>query len=181
MFFCEFREIFQNTFFIEQILWLLLKNPLPYFATLSIVGDCEDKRYNLSLLQFRIKHAFEGLVIKNGNKQLKQATYLHWNQVLSFDIKWKLLSQKNVIYYPELINYLSFVLFMNSKFVINSKNIKTRSPITTAFAFCVVMNMRHLGSKESLGVKYKGDICTELCLKLWFESSCYFCNEWLVF
>ena len=55
---------------------------------------------------------------------------------------------------------------MNSKLVINSKNIKTRSPSTTAFAFCVVMNMRHLGSKESLGVKYKGDICTELCLKL---------------
>ena len=62
--------------------------------------------------------------------------------------------------------FLSFVLFMNSKLVINSKNIKTRSPSTTAFAFCVVMNMRHLGSKESLGVKYKGDICTELCLKL---------------
>ena len=49
-----------------------------------------------------------------------------------------------------------------------------------AFAFCVVtVNAKHtkpIRSKGSLGVKYKDDICTELCLKIWFESDWYFCN-----
>ena len=36
------------------------------------------------------------------------------------------------------------------------------------------MNIRNLGSKESVGVKYKDGICAELCLKLWFESNCNF-------
>ena len=31
-------------------------------------------------------------------------------------------------------------------------------------------------SKESVGVKFKGGICAELSLKLWFESDCYFCH-----
>ena len=34
-----------------------------------------------------------------------------------------------------------------------------------------MMNIRNLGPKESLGVKFKDGICTELYLKLW-----YFCN-----
>ena len=38
------------------------------------------------------------------------------------------------------------------------------------------MNMRNLGSKESLGVKLKDGICFQLCLKLWFERGWYFCN-----
>ena len=33
-----------------------------------------------------------------------------------------------------------------------------------------MMNIRNLGSKESLGVKFKEGICTELHLKFWFES-----------
>ena len=39
-----------------------------------------------------------------------------------------------------------------------------------------MMNIRNLGSKESLGVKIKGGIYVELCLKHWFESDWYFCN-----
>ena len=38
-----------------------------------------------------------------------------------------------------------------------------------------MMNIQNLGSKESLKVKFKGRICAESCLKLWFESECYFC------
>ena len=33
-----------------------------------------------------------------------------------------------------------------------------------------MINILNLGSKGSVGVKYKDDLCTELCLKLWFES-----------
>ena len=36
------------------------------------------------------------------------------------------------------------------------------------------MNVRNVGSKESLGVKYKDDICAALYLKLWFERDWYF-------
>ena len=39
-----------------------------------------------------------------------------------------------------------------------------------------MMNTRNPGSKESLGVKFKDNICTKLCLKLWLESDQYFCN-----
>ena len=38
------------------------------------------------------------------------------------------------------------------------------------------MNMRNLWWKENLWVKFKHGICTELCLKLWFEKDWYFCN-----
>ena len=45
-----------------------------------------------------------------------------------------------------------------------------------------MMNIRNLGSKENVGVKLKEVICTELCLKLWFESDWCFSNitksEW---
>ena len=34
-----------------------------------------------------------------------------------------------------------------------------------------------VGSKESVAVKFKEDICTELCLKLWFESDWFFCKD----
>ena len=37
-------------------------------------------------------------------------------------------------------------------------------------------NMRNLGSKESLGLKFKDDTCAELSLKLWSERDSYFCN-----
>ena len=33
-----------------------------------------------------------------------------------------------------------------------------------------------LGSKESLGVKFKDGMYAKLHLKLWFESDWYFCN-----
>ena len=33
-----------------------------------------------------------------------------------------------------------------------------------------MINIWNLDSKGSLGVKYKDDICAELCSKLWFES-----------
>ena len=39
-----------------------------------------------------------------------------------------------------------------------------------------MMNMGNLGSKESVGVIFKEDICVELCLNHWFESDWYFCN-----
>ena len=39
-----------------------------------------------------------------------------------------------------------------------------------------MMNIRNLGSKESLEMKFKDSIYAELCLKLWFESDWYFCN-----
>ena len=39
-----------------------------------------------------------------------------------------------------------------------------------------MMNIRNLGSKESVGVWYNDGICAKLCLKIWFESYCYFCN-----
>ena len=39
-----------------------------------------------------------------------------------------------------------------------------------------MMNMPNLGLKESVGVKYKDDICAKLCLKLWFESDWYIRN-----
>ena len=49
-----------------------------------------------------------------------------------------------------------------------------------AFAFCMVTVIDEpwlgLGSKESVGVKYKDGICTGLCLRLWFHSDWYFCN-----
>ena len=52
--------------------------------------------------------------------------------------------------------------------------IEKRSPGTTSVSFFVVtVNDEHtnLGSKESIGVKFKEVICTKLCLKPW-----YFCN-----
>ena len=39
-----------------------------------------------------------------------------------------------------------------------------------------MMNIQNLGSKESIGFKFKDSICAKLCLKLWFESDWYFCN-----
>ena len=39
-----------------------------------------------------------------------------------------------------------------------------------------MMNIRNLGSKESLGVKFKDGIYAEFSLKLWRESEWYFCN-----
>ena len=39
-----------------------------------------------------------------------------------------------------------------------------------------MMNIQNPGSKESLEVKFNDGQCTRLCLKLWFESRCYFCN-----
>ena len=47
------------------------------------------------------------------------------------------------------------------------------------FDFCVVtINDEHtkLGSKGSVGVKHKDDICADLHLKLCFESDWYFSN-----
>ena len=38
------------------------------------------------------------------------------------------------------------------------------------------MNIRILGSKESLGVKFKDGICAHMHLKLYSESDWYFCN-----
>ena len=34
----------------------------------------------------------------------------------------------------------------------------------------LMINVWNLGLKESVEVKYKDDICAELCLKPWFES-----------
>ena len=42
-----------------------------------------------------------------------------------------------------------------------------------------MINIRNLGSNESLGVQFKDDIGAELCLKLWFESDCYLKSDWL--
>ena len=39
-----------------------------------------------------------------------------------------------------------------------------------------MMNIQNPGSRENLGIKVKDSICTELSLKLWFESDLYFCN-----
>ena len=33
-----------------------------------------------------------------------------------------------------------------------------------------MMNIRNLGSKESVGVKFKDGIFAELCFRLWLES-----------
>ena len=45
-----------------------------------------------------------------------------------------------------------------------------------------MMNIKNLGSKKSVGVKFKEGICAGLGLKVWFESDWYFCNisksEW---
>ena len=38
----------------------------------------------------------------------------------------------------------------------------------------LMMNIRNLGSKGSVGVKYKDNISAELCLKLCFASDWYF-------
>ena len=38
------------------------------------------------------------------------------------------------------------------------------------------MNIQNLGSQESVGVKYLGDIYHKFCLKLWFERDWYYCN-----
>ena len=40
----------------------------------------------------------------------------------------------------------------------------------------LMMNIRNVGSKESLRVKLKDGIRTKLCLKLWFKSDWYSCN-----
>ena len=37
-----------------------------------------------------------------------------------------------------------------------------------------MINIQNLGSKGSVGVKYKDEIYAKLCLKLWFESNWYF-------
>ena len=36
-----------------------------------------------------------------------------------------------------------------------------------------MMNIRNLGSKESVGVNFKESICAKFCRKLWFESDCF--------
>ena len=38
------------------------------------------------------------------------------------------------------------------------------------------MNIRNLGRKESVGIKFKKGIYAKLCLKPWFESDWYFGN-----
>ena len=63
----------------------------------------------------------------------------------------------------------------------NVKKLKQEVQGLQAFAFsAVTVNYGHtkhtIGSKESVGVKFKEGICAELCLKLWFESDWYFCN-----
>ena len=35
---------------------------------------------------------------------------------------------------------------------------------------------QNLGSKESVGIKFKEGIYTKFCLKLWFDSNWYFCK-----
>ena len=35
-----------------------------------------------------------------------------------------------------------------------------------------MMNIQNVGSKESVGVKFKDSICAKLYLKLWLESDC---------
>ena len=39
-----------------------------------------------------------------------------------------------------------------------------------------MINIQNLGSKENLGVKFKGSICAELYLIPWFENDWFFCN-----
>ena len=39
-----------------------------------------------------------------------------------------------------------------------------------------MMNIRNLGSKESVAINYKDGICAKLCVKFWFESRWCFCN-----
>ena len=39
-----------------------------------------------------------------------------------------------------------------------------------------MMNIRNLGLKEKVGVKYRDSMCAKFGLKLWFESDWYFCN-----
>ena len=38
------------------------------------------------------------------------------------------------------------------------------------------MNKRNLDLKETLDVKFKGSMCTALCLKFRLESDWYFCS-----
>ena len=42
--------------------------------------------------------------------------------------------------------------------------------------YLLMINIRNLGSKESLGVKFKDSMSTALCLKFRFERDWYFCN-----
>ena len=35
----------------------------------------------------------------------------------------------------------------------------------------LMMNKQNLGSKESLGITFKGDVLAELCLKLWLKAT----------
>ena len=37
-----------------------------------------------------------------------------------------------------------------------------------------MINGQNLGSKESVGVRFKEGICAELCLKLWSENDWHF-------
>ena len=37
-----------------------------------------------------------------------------------------------------------------------------------------MINRQNLGSKESVGVRFKEGICAELCLKLWSERDWHF-------
>ena len=43
-----------------------------------------------------------------------------------------------------------------------------------------MINLRNLGSKQSLVVKFKDGILAELCLKLWFESDLIFLKYYWV-
>ena len=38
----------------------------------------------------------------------------------------------------------------------------------------LMINRQNLGSKESVGVRFKEGICAELCLKLWSENDWHF-------
>ena len=58
-------------------------------------------------------------------------------------------------------------LLKNWRFSANSCN---------AFIVSLMMNIRNLGSNESVGVQFKEGICAQLCLKSWFGSDWYFCN-----
>ena len=42
------------------------------------------------------------------------------------------------------------------------------------------MNIRNLGRKESVGIKFKKGINAKLCLKPWFESDWYFGNTLVI-
>ena len=68
-----------------------------------------------------------------------------------------------------------FMFSMCSMFLCIFKKKKQGVQGLQALAFCVVtVNDGH--TEPSAEVKYKDGICSELCLKLWFDSDWYLCN-----